>query len=76
MNYCNTCEYLCYPEYESNYSECMIFGEEPPEEYATEDGCSCTKEKLKEIHDANERARLKDMECFVDWFLKNKSEEK
>ena len=69
MNKCDHCKYLCFPDYESNYSECQIFGEEPPEEYMTEDGCSCSEEQLKQILQANEEAIEKDHEAFVDWFL-------
>lgn len=73
---CEHCEYLCFPEYESNYSECMVFGDaEPPEEYRTEDGCCCPTEELENIRKANEEAREKDMEAFVDWFLEKENEE-
>lgn len=69
MNKCDQCKYLCFPDYESSYSECQIFGEEPPEEYMTEDGCSCSEEQLKQILQTNEEAIEKDHEAFVDWFL-------
>ena len=69
MNKCDHCKYLYYPDYESSYSVCQIFGEETPEEYATEDGCSCSEEQLKQILKEHEEAMEKDHEAFVDWFL-------
>ena len=68
MPKCDTCEYLCYPEYESSYSECRVFGDEPPKKYWAEDGCKCNKRTLEKILRENEQAREKDMEEYVKWF--------
>ena len=70
MNKCSNCKYLCYPEYESSYSECQIFGEETPERYATEDGCNCSKELLEQLLLSNQEALEREHEAFVEWFLK------
>lgn len=69
MPKCNNCEYLCYPEYESSYTECQVFGEEPPNEYATEDGCRCSKKLLTKILLENQEALEREHEAYVDWFL-------
>lgn len=70
---CSNCQYLCYPEYESNYSECSIFGAEPPEDHMLygDDGCTYTEKELREICEQNEAAWLKDKEEFVKWFEEN-----
>ena len=74
MNKCEHCKYICYPEYESNYSECQIFGDDdPPEEYATEDGCNCSKELLEKLLKQNEEAKMKDMEEFAEWFMQEEA---
>lgn len=74
MNKCNQCKYLCYPEYESSYSECQIFGEEPPEEYWEEDGCSYSEELLEQLLEKKERALEKEHEAYVKWFLEQEQE--
>lgn len=74
-NKCNNCKYLCYPEYESSYSECQIFGEEPPSQYATEDGCNCSEEFLEQLLEENARAQELDHEAFVQWYLKERKDE-
>ena len=75
MPKCDSCPYLCYPEYESSYSECMVFGDsEPPEKYWAEDGCKCSKRTLEKILRENERAREKDMEEYVKWFEEQEKE--
>lgn len=68
---CNHCKYLCYPEYESNYTACQVFGEEIPEEYERKDGegCICNGRQLEKILRQNEEALEKDHEAFVEWFL-------
>ena len=70
MPKCNNCKYLCYPEYESSYTECQIFGEDPPEEYYEEDGCNCTLELLDQIALSNAEALEREHEAFVEWYLK------
>ncbi len=74
-NYCETCEYLCYSLSESNYKECMVFGDcEPPEEYATEDGCNCSNKLLQSILEENENARNEEYSRYIEWY--KESEEK
>lgn len=75
MPKCNNCQYLCYPEYESSYTECRVFGDEPPEKYATEDGCRCNSKTLEKILRQNEEALEKEHEAFIDWFLNKESDE-
>ena len=70
---CNNCPYLYYPEYESNYTSCYVFGDEPPEKYQRIDGegCKCNLKQLKKIYEENEKAWLKDIEDFCKWYLEN-----
>lgn len=75
-NHCECCRYLVYPEYESSYTTCQVFGEETPEEYATEDGCNCSEELLQQILDRNEEALEKEHEAYVEWFLKQEENNK
>jgi len=67
---CNNCEYLYYPEYESNYTSCRVFGDEPPDEYARKDGdgCVCNKKQLSKMFHENEEAWMKEVKAFVDWY--------
>ena len=71
---CSDCKYLCYPEYESSYTECQVFGEEPPDQYWVENGCNCSDEKLEEIMKRNEELLEKDHEAFVEWFLEKEKD--
>lgn len=73
---CNNCEYLYYPEYESNYTSCRVFGDEPPDEYLRKDGegCICNRKQLAKMLHENEEAWMKEAEAFVDWYTA-KSEE-
>jgi hypothetical protein len=75
---CNNCEYLYYPEYESNYTSCRVFGDEIPEKYVSEDedGCICNKKQLAKMFDANEKAWLEQAEDFVAWYKKEHKEER
>ena len=68
---CASCEHLIYPEYESDYSVCEIFGEEVPQEYATDDdeGCKCHEKTLKRLLDEKEAAIEREHAAYVDWFL-------
>lgn len=71
MPKCDCCKYLCYPEYESSYTACSIFGEEIPEQYERKDGegCICNSRTLEKFKRLNEEAWMKDKEEFVKWFL-------
>lgn len=73
---CNHCEYLYYPECESNYTSCYVFGDEVPEKYERKDGegCTCNKKQLAKMYRENEEAWLKDKEQFVDWWLQHKAD--
>ena len=68
---CINCEYLYYPEYESNYTSCRVFGDETPEEYERKDGegCICNRKQLAKIIAQNEKAWMQDAKAFVDWFM-------
>lgn len=70
---CEYCQFLCYPEYESSYSVCGVFGEEVPEQYERKDGegCKFNRMQLEKIQRKNEEARMKEMEAFVKWFEEN-----
>ena len=70
---CSECKYLYYPEYESNYTSCRVFGDETPESYERKDGegCKCNYRQLDSIYRRNEEARMKDIEMFVKWYEKN-----
>lgn len=67
---CSGCPYLYYPEYESNYTSCYVFGDDVPEEHERKDGegCKCNRNQLKKMFEENERAWLKDKEEFVKWY--------
>ena len=68
---CTNCEYLYYPEYESNYTSCRVFGDETPEKYERKDGegCICNRKQLAKIFAQNEKAWMEDAKAFVDWFM-------
>ena len=68
---CNNCEYLCYPECESNYTACQVFGDSVPDEYERKDGegCICNRRQLAKIFRQNEEAIAEAHEAFVKWFL-------
>lgn len=75
---CNNCEYLYYPEYESNYTSCRVFGEEIPEEYERKDGegCKCNKKQLDKLNRKNEEAWLNYVTDYVNWLsLQEEGEE-
>ena len=69
---CSNCEYLYYPEYESNYTACQVFGDEVPEEYERKDGegCICNKRQLSKIFRQNEAAWLEDAKGFVEFMTR------
>ena len=68
---CSNCEYLYYPEYESNYTSCRVFGDDVPDEYARKDGdgCICNGKQLAKIFHGNEEAWMKEAKAFVDWYM-------
>jgi len=70
---CEYCQFLCYPEYESNYTVCGVFGEGLPSKYERKDGEGCifNRMQLEKIHRKNEEARMKEMEAFVKWYEEN-----
>lgn len=70
---CSRCRYLYYPEYESNYTSCQIFGDDTPDEYMRKDGegCICNGKQLAKMYRENEKAWLEDKKAFVDWYEKN-----
>lgn len=67
---CSNCEYIYYPEYESNYTSCRVFGDETPDEYARKDGegCICNKKQLSKMLQENEEAWMREAKAFVDWY--------
>lgn len=69
---CSNCEYLYYPEYESNYTSCRVFGDETPDEYARKDGegCICNGKQLSKMFRENEEAWMREAKAFVDWYEK------
>ena len=71
---CSNCEYLYYPEYESNYTSCRVFGDETPEKYERKDGegCICNRQQLAKKYRENEEAWLKEAASFVEWYEKEK----
>lgn len=77
MPKCNSCKYLCYPEYESSYTECQVFGDEIPEKYERKDGegCRCNKRTLEKLIRQNKEAWEKECEAYVDWFTSKEVKE-
>lgn len=74
---CTNCEYLYYPEYESNYTSCRVFGDDTPEKYERKDGemgCTCNRKQLATIFAQNEKAWMEDAKAFVDYLVKAESE--
>ena len=71
MPICEYCKYLCYPECESNYTACSIFGDEIPKQYERKDGegCICNSRTLKKFERLNAEAWAKDAQAFADWYL-------
>lgn len=55
---CNSCQYLYFPEYESNYASCRIFGDEISDRYLRKDeeGCICNNKQLAKMFHKNEEA--------------------
>jgi len=51
---CENCPYLKRTSYEYGDYECAIFGDEPPKEYMTEEGCNIHWKKLKKMYDKQE----------------------
>lgn len=71
---CSHCKYLYYPEYESNYTSCQIFGDDTPDKYTRKDGegCTCNGKQLAKMYRENEKAWLEDKKAFVDWYEKER----
>ena len=69
---CDNCKYIYYPEYESSYTSCRVFGDEPPEKYMRKDGegCICNNRQLEKILKLNEDAWNKEAKAFVEWYEK------
>jgi hypothetical protein len=73
---CSNCEYLYYPEYESNYTSCRVFGDEIPDNYSRKDeeGCICNRKQLAKMFRENEKAWMEEAKSFADWY-KSESED-
>lgn len=67
---CSICEYRYYPEAESNYTSCWVFGDEVPEKYERKDGegCKCNRKQLAKYFQENEEAWMKEAEALVNWY--------
>lgn len=72
---CDNCKYLYYPEYESSYTACLVFGDDVPDKYARKDGegCICNRKQLVKMYEENEEALEKEHGAFVAWFLANEN---
>lgn len=66
---CDNCPFIYYPEYESNYTACRVFGDDVPDEYMRADGegCKCNTVTLKKMLRENEEAWLEDVKKFVEY---------
>ncbi len=69
---CEHCPYLYYPEYESNYTSCLVFGDGIPDDYERKDGEGCifNRKQLAKMCRENEEAFAKECGAFVEWFEK------
>lgn len=72
---CDNCRYLYYPEYESSYTACLVFGDEIPDKYARKDdeGCICTGKQLAKMCEENEEIFANNCRAFVEWALANEN---
>ncbi len=72
---CDNCEYLYYPEYESNYTACSVFGDDVPDKYARKDGegCICNRKQLAKMYEENEEIFANNCRAFVEWWLANEN---
>ena len=67
---CSNCKYLYYPECESNYTSCRVFGDGTPDKYSRKDGEGCifNERQLAKMFRENEEAWMKEAKAFVDWY--------
>ena len=75
---CSGCEYLYYPEPETNYTSCLIFGDDTPDEdmRADGEGCKYNGRQLAKMFKEHEEAWLNEAKAFCDWYEKEKEREK